>query len=306
LKEIKTVSIIGLGALGILFGHQMSKKMPKEDLRIIADESRIKKYKSQGLYCNGEPCNFSYVTPEAKISPADLLIFAVKFTQLNDAIDAAKNQVGENTVILSLLNGISSEEIIGNAFGSGKVLYCVAQGMDAVKEGNRLICQNMGKICIGERQTGEISDRVKMVADFFEKTNVPYEIETDIYKRMWGKLMLNVGVNQTVALFESDYGEIQRDTEARKIMLAAMREVLELSKKEGINLTEADFSYWVNLLDTLNPRGKPSMRQDMEAKRYSEVELFAGTIVKLGKKHNFPTPVNDMLYKRITEIESKY
>ena len=55
---IKKVSIIGLGALGILFGHHLSKKMPKEDLRIIADQERINRYEKEHVYCNGERCNF--------------------------------------------------------------------------------------------------------------------------------------------------------------------------------------------------------------------------------------------------------
>lgn len=62
--EIKTVSIIGLGALGILFGNHLSKKMPKGNVRIIADEDRIRKYENDQVYCNGDRCKFNYVTPE--------------------------------------------------------------------------------------------------------------------------------------------------------------------------------------------------------------------------------------------------
>jgi 2-dehydropantoate 2-reductase len=59
--EIKKVSIIGLGALGILFGNHFAKKMPKDNVRIIADRERIKKYRSEDVYCNGESCAFNYV-----------------------------------------------------------------------------------------------------------------------------------------------------------------------------------------------------------------------------------------------------
>lgn len=63
MKEIKTVAIIGLGALGILFAHHLSKNMPKENLRIIADSQRIEKYKKDQVYCNGELCSFNYTAP---------------------------------------------------------------------------------------------------------------------------------------------------------------------------------------------------------------------------------------------------
>lgn len=304
--EIKKVSIIGLGALGILFGHFLSKKMPRADLRIIADKDRIKKYANDGVYCNGERCEFNYVQPEEKCEPADLIIFTVKYDGLKNAIQAVKNHVGEHTIILSLLNGITSEAVIGKTYGMDKILYCVAQGMDAVKEGNQLTYGHMGMICFGDRKPGIMTEKVKSVASFFEKIDLPNEIDTNMDKRLWGKFMLNVGVNQTVAVYKSNYGEIQREGQARETMIAAMKEVIALSEKEGINLTESDLNYWLSVLATLSPEGKPSMAQDVEARRYSEVALFSGTVLELGKKYGVPTPVNKKLYDQIKSIENEY
>ncbi|MDP4145677.1 MAG: ketopantoate reductase family protein [Bacillota bacterium] len=304
--KIKTVSIIGLGALGILFGNHLSKRMPKKDLRIIADENRIEKYRRDKVYCNGEPCEFNYITPEDLTEPSDLIIFTVKYDGLKNAIKAVKSQVGEQTIILSALNGITSEEVIGEAYSMDKILYCVAQGMDAVKIGNKLAYNHMGMLCFGEGKPGVVSSKAKRVVEFFERMKVPYEAVTDMNKRMWGKFMLNVGVNQTVAVYESNYGEIQREGQARETMISAMREVMALSEKEGINLNEADLNYWLKVLSTLSPEGKPSMRQDLEATRYSEVELFSGTVLKLGEKYGVQTPVNKMLYDRIKFIENQY
>lgn len=304
--EIKTVSIIGLGALGILFGHHLCKKMSKDSVRIIADEDRIKKYESAGVYCNGERCDFHYVKPEEVCEPADLIIFAVKYNGLKQAIDAVKNQVGEHTIMLSALNGITSEAVIGETYGMDQILYCVAQGMDAVKVENQLTYDHMGMLCFGEREPDILSDKVKSVATFFGKMGVPYEVDLHMYKRQWGKFMLNVGVNQTVAVYESNYGEIQQEGQARDTMIAAMREVITLSELEGVHLTEEDLNYWLSVLGTLSPDGKPSMAQDMKAKRYSEVELFAGTVLALGEKYGVPTPVNQELYDKIKRMESEF
>ncbi|HWO75179.1 MAG TPA: ketopantoate reductase family protein [Bacillus sp. (in: firmicutes)] len=304
--EIKTVSFIGLGALGILFGHHLSKILPKENVRIIADENRIQKYKSEGVYCNGERCNFNYMSPEEECEPADLLIFCVKINGLRKAIEAVKNQVGENTIILSALNGITSEAIIGETYGMNNILYCVAQGMDAVKVDNKLAYDNMGMLVFGDKEPDIISEKTKAVADFFEITGVPYQVDTNMSKRLWGKFMLNVGVNQTVAVYQSNYGEIQKEGLARDMMIAAMKEVIAISEKEGVYLSEEDLHYWLDVLSTLSPNGKPSMAQDVDAKRYSEVELFAGTVLEYGKKHGIATPVNQELYDRIKKIESEY
>ncbi|MBM4764405.1 ketopantoate reductase family protein [Bacillus sp. B15-48] len=304
--KIQTVSIIGLGVLGILFGHHLSKKMPKENLRIIADKNRVERYEKEHVYCNGDKCDFNYVTPEQACEPADLIIFAVKYEGLKAAVDAVKNHVGENTIILSALNGITSEAVIAERYGMDKLLYCVAQGMDAVKVGNQLTYDHMGMLCFGDREPGVLSEQAKRIAAFFDETEFPYEIIPEMYKRLWSKFMLNVGVNQTVAVYQSNYGEIHRDGEARDTMVAAMKEVMVLANKEGIHLTEADIDYWLGVLSKLSPEGKPSMAQDVEAKRYSEVELFAGTVVALGKKHGIATPINQKLYEKIKLIESQY
>ncbi|MDM5335239.1 ketopantoate reductase family protein [Ureibacillus composti] len=303
---IQTVSIIGLGALGILYGQHFSKRLPKENVRIIADAERIKKYKKDSIYCNGEQCDFHYVTPDEQVTPADLLLFTVKFDGLDEALESVKHHVGENTIILSALNGIISEELIGEAYGHDKLLYCVAQGMDAVKVGNKLTYAHKGKLVFGDREPGIISDKTKRVDEFFNKVELPHEVDTDMSKRLWGKFMLNVGVNQTVAVYKSNYGTIQNEGEARNTMIAAMREVIALSEKEEIYLSEKDLNYWLDVLSTLSPEGKPSMAQDVEAKRKSELELFAGTVLKFGIKHDIPTPVNRMLYDQIHAIESKY
>ncbi|PKM55450.1 MAG: 2-dehydropantoate 2-reductase [Firmicutes bacterium HGW-Firmicutes-5] len=303
---IKTVSIIGLGALGVLYGHHLTQKIPKEDLRIIADADRIERYQKDKIYCNQALVDFNYVTPETPCAPADLVIFAVKHKDLEDAIKAVKHQIGEHTIILSTLNGITSEREIGEYYGMEKMLYCVAQGMDALKIGNALTYTNKGILCFGDIEVGPLSEKTIEVAKFFESVALPYEVEKNMKHRMWGKFMTNVGVNQTIAYYEGDFSMIQRDGPEREMMIAAMREVMSLAQKEGVHLTEKDLVYWLKILDTLNPKGRPSTRQDMEARRISEVELFAGTVILLGKKHHIETPINQKLYDRIKYFESLF
>jgi 2-dehydropantoate 2-reductase len=303
--EIQTVAIVGLGALGVLFGHHLSKKLPEGALKIVASADRIARYEREGVYCNGERCRFRYATPE-EVEISDLILFAVKFGDLESAIGAVRNRVGPDTVILSLLNGVVSEDIIGRALGAEKVLPAVAQGMDAVKVGNRLTYAHMGMICFGDRPEGGASERVRAVGRFFERTGIPHEIPADMLRRIWGKFMLNVGVNQAVAVYGCDYGCVQKEGPARDAMIAAMREALELSNAEGAGLTEGDLNYWLGILGTLNPGGKPSLRQDLEAGRRTEVELFAGTVLELGRKHGIDCPVNRMLYERIRKMEGEF
>lgn len=303
--EIKTVAIIGLGALGIMYGKHLVDHLGVDAVRIIADHDRIERYKKDGIFCNGEPCAFRYVDAEEQMEPADLLIFAVKYTGLKSAIESAKNQIGKQTIILSVLNGISSEHVIGEAFGFDRLLYCIVAGMDASKVGNELTYKNIGFLSFGEAND-ERSEKVQALARLFDKVDMPYEIPERMLHKMYSKLMVNTGVNQSTAVFETNYGGIQVPGKPRDTVIAAMKEVIQVANAEGVDLQESEIAEWLKINDSLNPEGMPSMRQDTLQHRPTEVDLFAGTIRKLGKKHGIPTPVNDFLYDQIRAIETSY
>ena len=303
MNEIKSVGLIGLGAVGALYAGALLRS--GADLRVIVDAQRKERYSREGVYVNGERVDFPYVTPD-EAEPVDLLLIVTKEGGLRGALETAGGFVGENTLIISLLNGVTSEGIVGERFGEKNVLYSVAQGMDAVKVGNRLTYVHPGRIVLGEREEGEISVRVQMVADFLNSHGVVCTPVGDMVRRQWGKLMLNVGLNQACMVFECDYGGVQQPGKAREVMLGAMREAQKMAGLEGHVISEAEFDEWVALLDSFSPEGKPSMRQDGEAHRKSEVELFAGTMVRLGEKHGVELPVNAWLYKTVKEMEAAY
>lgn len=303
MNEIKTIGLIGLGAVGALYAERMLSS--GADIRVIVDEARRERYVREGIYVNDVRVDFPYATP-AKAEPVDLLLIVTKEGGLLSAMETAAGFIGLDTLIVSLLNGVTSEGIIADRFGEKNVLYSVAQGMDAVKVGGRLTYVHPGQIVLGEREEGEVSDRVQMVANYLNAHGVTCTPVPDMVRRQWGKLMLNVGLNQACMVFECDYGGVQQPGRPREVMLGAMREAQKMAALEGYTISEAEFDEWVALLDSFSPAGKPSMRQDGEAHRKSEVELFAGTMVRLGQKHGVELPVNAWLYEKVKEIESTY
>lgn len=303
--RIKHITIIGMGALGVLYGNFFSKALGRDAVTFIADKERIAKYNNQGAYCNGSKCDFNIVDSSEVTTPAELLVFAVKATALLEAIQTVKNLVTPNTIILSLLNGITSEEIIEEAYGTGHMLYCIAQGMDAVKLGNQLTYSHMGQLCIGiPDNEQEKSPMLEAVIELFDRAQLPYVKESDIKHRLWSKWMLNVGVNQVVMVNKGTYQTVQQEGQPREKMKAAMREVIALAEIENIPVTEEDLAGYVALIDTLDPDGMPSMRQDGIAKRYSEVEFFAGTVIRKAQEYGVSVPVNKELYQAIKKLES--
>lgn len=300
------ISIIGFGALGALFASLLAANMPFEHLRIIADSKRVERYKTEGLLVNSKPLQLNYLTSADTTTPADLVIVCTKFYQLTDVLPLIESQLGDNTLIVSALNGIASEQVLIDKFGKNRVVYCVAQQMDALKDGNELIFRDHGQLVIGAMNDdkNEIK-RVQKVNAIFSQVNFPHSVSTDMPRQLWGKLMLNTGVNQTVALYQGTFDTVQQDGAPREMFKAAMREVMQVAQAEGINLTEADFDKWVAIMDALDPKGMPSMRQDLKAGRACELDLFAGTIRALGDKYGIDTPVNDKLYHGISELMAK-
>ena len=136
MSQIKTVRLIGLGALGLLFSESFASAASPDGFRVIADASRQARYRKEGLYNNDKELNVKMLRPDEACEPADLMIFAVKYAQLPQAIADASLHVGEQTIILSLLNGISSEEDIRAVYGD-KVL-AARFGDGRHQEGNRL------------------------------------------------------------------------------------------------------------------------------------------------------------------------
>ena len=305
MKPIKTVGIVGLGALGVLYADLFTRALGKERVRVLADGDRIARYQREGTYLNGQLCDFQYADAARETEPADLLLFAVKFGALDSAIEECRHLVGPDTTILSVLNGIVSEQVLSDAFGPEKVVWCVAQRMSALKEGNQAVCHITGELAIGV-PAGQDTSRLRALESFFDSIHFAYAEPADIRLHQWSKLLCNTGCNQAAMVYQCTYRELQTPGPARDTMINAMREVVQVAGAEGIPLSEEDVTHWTGVIDSLDPDSEPSMRQDGKAHRKSEVELFSGTIRRLAQKHHIPVPVNDWLYQRVQEMEAAY
>ena len=302
---IQKTAIIGMGALGLLYADIIASAKGPAGVSFVIDRERLEKYRGMVFDCNGQKKTFPMECCE-DASPADLVIVAVKYNGLAAALDTMKNCVGEDTVILSVMNGISSEKIIGERYGHGRLIDTVAQGMDAMKFGSRLTYTKRGDLRIGAEDESQEAN-LRLVAAYFDEIGMPYTVEKDILHRLWGKFMLNVGVNQTCMAYETNYGgALAEGSGANRTMLAAMREVIALANAEGIRLSEQDLDEYVDILKTLSPEGMPSMRQDAVSKRPTEVEMFAGTVIPMAGAHGIPVPANVFLYETIRKMEQAY
>ena len=301
---IKKVGIVGMGALGLMYGNWIKENNTDVVVDYIMDSKRLKRNQEKTFSINGNVVNCNMI--DANLATCyDLLIVAVKAPVLQSALKVMENAVDKNTTIISVLNGITSEKIIGQRYNEQQVLYAIAQGMDAVKLQTDLTYSTRGHLLIGIKDDSQ-NDRLEELASFFDQCKIDYFIKEDILHHLWAKFMLNVGINQTCMVYNTNYGGALLPGKAHETLIKAMQEVIELSSYEGIDLSEKDLNFYLDLLATLDPNGLPSMAQDAKNKRYSEVELFSGTVIKLASKHRLEVPINRFLYQRIKEIESEY
>ncbi|MDD3278861.1 MAG: ketopantoate reductase family protein [Lachnospiraceae bacterium] len=302
--RIGKTAIVGMGALGLLYGTQIYDHRGADGVVYVMDEARVQKYQDRTFYKNGKAYQLPICSGQ-DMTPVDLVIIAVKYHALESALETMKNCVGEHTVIMSVMNGITTEQVIGERFGMDHMIDTVAQGMDAMKFDDELTFTRMGELRIGTRDSKR-DGLVHQVAEYFDEIQMPYTEDVDIMRRMWSKFMLNVGVNQTCMVYETNYHGCLVSGEANRTLIAAMREVIALANAEGIDLCEKDLNEYIDILKTLSPEGMPSMRQDGVAHRRSEVEMFAGTVIRLAGKSGIYVPANEFLYERVKAIEAKY
>ncbi len=310
-EKIRNVAVIGAGALGAVYASLLYE-MDRDSVCFIASGERYERLRKSGVVVNDKNYPIRVVrTNKAekadKPGPADMIIVAVKYHQLDEAVRDISGLVGESTTILSVMNGIESEERLSAAYGAGKVLYAITLGIDALREGNRVRYTTQGRIIFGEAVNGpEPSPKVRRVTDVFDRAGINYEVPADMKAVMWFKFMVNVGINQASAVLRAKYGVFQSSSEARELMRSAMREVVALAGKLKINLSGADIEKFDPVLMSLSPDGKTSMLQDVEAGRKTEVEMLAGRVVELGEIYGVPTPVNRKLFQEIRQIEKHF
>ena len=305
MQPLQNVYLCGLGALGGMYASRFYAT-GVENVKVIADPERIRRYRDQGISVNGCRLPLSFLAPGDAAPVADLIVIGVKWHQLQQAITEVRPFVGEQTIILSLLNGIDSEEVIGRELGIAQPLCSFVVETDAGRRGSDIEYQTLGTIVFGEPRNTTISPRVAAVRELFERAGIPYRIPDDMLRALWWKFMLNVGMNPTSAIMGAPYGTFQKSAEARRCVRMACREVLQIAEKIGIALSEEDIDAIFPIIDRLAPEKKTSMLQDVEAHRKTEIEIFAGAVVEQGRRHGVATPVNELLLNMISCIEQNY
>lgn len=300
--KIKNVLICGIGAIGSIYAVKLLENNIC-NLKILVDTARLERYKQNGLDFNEKRYDFDYILPQNDENfKADLIIIAVKSNGLKWVIKNIKKFLKKETVIMSLLNGITSEDEILEEYNNAKVLYSYFVGHTSTRLDRKITFDGIGNIIFGSLNDN-LKKEVEDVENFFKENNITYEIPKDINYARFCKFMMNVGLNQTSALSRASYKIFQQKGANYHLMLKLFEEVSIIAKAMGVQNYQNLIHDALKYLDLMIPDGKSSMLQDILNNNKTEVEIFSKTIINLAKKYNINVPYNQVVYDAICALE---
>ena len=298
--KIRTAAILGAGAIGCYFIAGLSERLG-DNLWVIAEGERAARLSRDGLLINGVRYDVNVKTAGESVG-VDLLVIAVKYAALEGILPAVKEITTEQTIVLSPLNGVDSEDVIGAVIGEEHMLRSIMK-VSSQRRGNE-ITYNPASLGVFFGETdGKPSERTDAVAELLEGTLTHYQVRANITEDIWYKYALNISRNLPQAIIGCGAGAYE-DSEHMEYISARMRaEVVAVAAAKGIDIS-----------DETNPIGKPqkvaptarfSTLQDIDAKRETEIEMFSGTLIRMGRELGVETPFNEFAYHAIRALEEK-
>jgi len=303
---MKTV-IMGAGAMGGLFGGLLAFSGEDVWLVDISKES-IELINAVGLTFESKGklqiFRLNATTDVASVGKADLVIFFVKTYHTEKAVSDALVLQQENTVFLTLQNGLGNEEVLCKKIDPKSVLLGVT-GQGATLMGPGHIRQaGWGKTYIGELDH-RVSDRATQIAKMLGEADIETEVSENIHDLIWDKLLANVGINALTALTDMKNGELLEEPETVRIMETLVAEAAEVARKEGVRI-EGDPVEKVKKIAQATAENRSSMGQDFDYRRRTEIDAINGAVVREAEKLGVPVPCNRVITDLVKVIEKKF
>ena len=242
-------------------------------------------------------------TPE-EAAGVDLLIVATKYQALRPALGDIQTVAGEHTTVMSLMNGVDSEEIIGEVIDPSQIVHSLIK-VASERKSNQVVFDPETTIGIvyGEADLSRGTGRIEALNDLFADTGLHYRATDVILTEIWSKFRLNVPNNQAQAMVGCGVGAY-RDSEHVAFLRDRLREEVDrIAEKKGIDFDKADTSSTFG--SKVRDQARYSTLQDLDAGRHTEVDMFAGAVVRMGRELGIPTPYNEFTYHMIKALEEK-
>ena len=299
------VTLFGCGAMGSIYAALLATS-GNEVTAIDTNKDHINAINVNGLRVSGASgdriANIQAFTKAPPTTP-ELIIIAVKGTQVESVIDQALAIADENSLILTIQNGLGSSDIIAKRFDPDRIIVGVAQGFGAsLPEPGHAHHNDMKAIRMGPY--GNLnSNRVAMVTRLYAEAGFDAEVVADIKAMQWDKLICNCAYSALAALTKMNVGQIMNDPNISIISRNAATEAWKIANALNIDLNIPDPVKHVQEFASRMPEAKPSVLLDVEAGRASEVDMINGAIPREASKISLTAPINDTLNQLVLSLE---
>jgi len=292
------IGVMGTGGVGGYVGGLLARA--GGDIHFVARGKHLQAIQERGLQLRTGGETFQvmiHATSEPdEIGPVDLLLFCVKSYDTEDAARLMSSMVEDDTVILTLQNGIDNIDKLGRYYGKHRILGGTAY-IESMIAAPGIIVQTgkSGRIVFGELD-GTRSHRAERILEVFLRAGIDAELSEEIQKVLWSKFLFVCGVHGVCTLSRSPLGLVLACPETRRLLIGVMQEVEALAKASGINLNDEAVGEAISLAESYNKKFKCSMLRDLEWHRPMEIEALNGMVVKLGSELGVDTPLNEAIY----------
>lgn len=300
--KIQSVAVLGAGAVGSYVIWRLSHK---KDIRlgVIAEGERADRLKKGGCRINDEVYRPEVWSPQ-EAEDVDLLIVSLKYGSLPEALESIKTIVGEHTTVMSLMNGVDSEELIAEQVGDDRVLRSLIKVASHKEEnGYYFNPETTLGIIFGELAAPFDSERVQAIESLFADTGIHFRSTEFIREEIWGKFRLNVCNNLPQAILGAGVGCYSDSTHMKAISDGLRRELEQIALAKGIDMSKMAGTSGRG--SAVPASARYSTLQDLDAGRHTEIDMFSGALMRMGEELGIPTPYNEYTYHMIKALEEK-
>lgn len=300
--EIKQVAIFGAGAVGAYFIWGLAPVLG-ERLWVVAEGERAERLRRDGIRINGERHELTLRAPETAAG-ADLLLIATKYEAFCRALPDIAALAGPQTIVMSLLNGVESEKMLAEKLGTDRILPAMMKiSSERRADGVHFVPEDTPGLFYGGWHRGERNELTEAVAALFARTQLHTQYCEDIWQEIWYKFALNISRNQPQAVIGCGIGAYKDSEHVAFLSRALRREAIEIAAAQGIDI--ANPGRGSGQSSPAAKRARYSTLQDLDAGRHTEVDMFAGAVMRLGEKYGVPTPYNTFIFHCIKALEEK-
>ncbi len=294
--------IMGAGGIGGYFGAKLAQA--GEDVWFVARGKHLEAMQQHGLEIKSTSGDFTIPPGKmtdnvSEIGAADVVLFCVKAYDTESAAHQLSPLLRNDTVVLPLQNGIDNVEKIRKQLHQGEVCGGVAYISSRITAPGQITeVGGFQRIVFGPLGTA-ISPRAVGVQERFVRAGIKSQLQDDITKELWRKLIFIASMGSLTALSRLTHGEILESPRLLALTFDAMREIQSIAWKVGVDIEPVDEARVLDGLNRFSHDTRSSMYFDLISEKPMEIEALNGTVVRMGEQLSIPTPIHRVIYSAL-------